>query len=180
MAEQPLPGRNGRVSNRRKRRIPCELWVGQREHSALVLDLSPSGMFIQTHAKAQRGERLQVRLSRENTALDLKVEVVRTKSVPQSLLAAAKGGIGVKILTAPPEYDAMMNELGIADRPTPAIQYAPEPESEPGLRFGVHVAQAGGPRTLRVEVFAADAVAAGARALEELGDGWKVLRVDML
>jgi Tfp pilus assembly protein PilZ len=179
MAEQPLPGGTQRAKKRKKRRIPCQVWVGEREHSALVLDLSASGLFIQTRAKAEIGERLHLRLSHENTAVDLKVEVVRMKNVPQDLLAAAKGGIGVQILNAPPEYDALMNELGIAESDAkPTIQCAPELESRP--RFRVHAAHAGGPRSRRVEVSAADPDAASALALEELGDGWKVLRVEAL
>jgi|KBSSwiStaDraftv2_1062776.scaffolds.fasta_scaffold599932_2 hypothetical protein len=186
-----LPNGGQRVCNRRKRRIPCSLWVGAREHSALVLDLSPSGLFVQTHAKTQRGERLKLRLSLENVAIDLQVEVVRTKSVPQNLLAAAKGGIGVRILDAPASYDALMKQLGIdeprkaataARRVSPsAVAFADEPELESGgARFRVHVAQTVGPRSRRIEVCAGDADTASARALEELGDGWKVLRVEAL
>jgi hypothetical protein len=188
MAEQPLPGGGKRVTNRKKRRIPCTLWVGEREHSALVLDLSPSGLFIQTHARTQRGERLRLQLSHENTAIDLRIEVVRMKQVPPNLLAAAKGGIGVRIVEASPAYQALMNQLGIAERERarPSIDYAPEPEPEVearsanGPRFRIHVAQIGGPRSRRLEVSAADAEAASASALEQLGDGWKVLRVETL
>ena len=190
MAEQSLPKGGQRVCNRRKRRIPCQLFVGEREHSALVLDLSPSGLFVQTHAKTQRGERLKLRLSHENATIDLVVEVVRTKSVPQNLLAATKGGIGVRLLSAPPAYDALMLQLGI-DEPRKAhgpmktpmkatVQFAPEPEPESGARFRVHVAQVVGSRSRRMDVRAGDAEAASARALEDLGDGWKVLRVEAL
>ena len=190
MAEQSLPKGGQRISNRKKRRIPCQLFVGEREHTALVLDLSPSGLFVQTHAKTQRGERLKLRLSHESAMIDLAVEVVRTKSVPQNLLAATKGGIGVRILSAPPAYDALMLQLGIDEpRKEPrkahatvrtTVQFAPEPEPESGPRFRVHVAQVVGSRSRRMEVCAGDAEAASARALDDLGDGWKVLRVEAL
>ena len=186
MAEQPLPGGGKRTTNRRKRRIPCTLWVGEREHTALVLDLSPSGLFIQTHARTQRGERLRLQLSHENTAIELRIEVVRMKQVPPNLLAAARGGIGARIVEAAPAYQALMKQLGIAERARPSIEYAPEPQpevearSESGSRFRIHVAQIGGPRSRRVEVSAPDAEIASASALEQLGDGWKVLRVEAL
>jgi len=174
MAEQTGPGGSPWVTNRKKRRIPCQLWVGEREHSALILDVSPSGLFIQTHAKTQRSERLRIQFSHEDQLLELKVEVVRIKTVPQNLLAAAKGGVGVRIVTAPEEYYTLLEGLGINERAKPTFEL----EREPGLRFRVHVAQIGGPRSRRVEVSAADADAAGVRALEEIGGGWKVLRVE--
>jgi hypothetical protein len=174
MGEQTGPGGSNWVTNRKRRRIPCQLWVGEREHSALILDLSPSGLFIQTHAKAQRGERVRLQFSHEDAMLELKVEVVRIKSVPQGLLAATKGGIGVRIVSAPEEYDGLLSQLGISERTKPSFELDPEPE--PGLRFRVYVAQIGGPRSRRVEVSAADADAANARALEEVGAGWKILR----
>ena len=174
MADQSGPGGTGRVSNRKKRRIPCQLWVGQREHSALVLDLSPSGLFIQTHARTTRGERVSLRLANEDHPLDLLVEVVRTNQVPQSLLAAAKGGIGVRITSAPEEYYAMLVGLGINEASKPLFEL----ERAPGPRFRVHVAQVGGPRSRRVELSAPDPDAAAAQVLVELGDGWRVLRVE--
>src|SRR5262245_3205812 len=176
MADQSGPGGSNWVTNRKKRRIPCQLWVGEREHSALILDLSPSGLFIQTHARTQRRERLRLQFSHEDVLLELKVEVVRTKQVPPNLLAAAKGGIGVRIISAPEEYYGLLAGLGINERAKPTFEL----EREPGLRFRVHVAQIGGPRTRRVEVSAADEDSARLRAIEELGGDWKVLRVESI
>jgi hypothetical protein len=174
MGEQKGPGSPGWVTNRKKRRIPCTLWVGEREHSALILDLSPSGLFVQTHAKTSRGERLRLYFMHEDALLEIVVEVVRTKHVPQNLLAAAKGGIGVRILSAPEEYYELLASLGINERAKPTFEL----ETPPGPRFRVYVAQIGGPRSRRVEIAAVDADSAGVRALEELGGGWKVLRVE--
>src|SRR5262245_29716831 len=171
-----------RSSNRRKWRIPCQLWGGKREHNALVLDLSQTGLFIQTHAKTQPGDRLEVRLSgNDGDTLDLVVEVVRSLHIPQNLLMAAKGGIGVRITSAPPEYQQLVNSLGLMD----SVDLVCEPELEPepateGRRFRVHVAQTLGPRTRRMDIDAPDAETASAHALEQLGDGWKVLRAEPL
>src|SRR5262249_9053518 len=148
---------------RKKRRIPCQLWVGEREHSALILDVSPSGLFIQTHAKPQRGERLRVQFSHDDALLELKVEVVRTETVPPNLLAATKGGIGVRIVNAPEEYYQMLAGIGVTERAAQSFEL----EREPGARFRVHVAQVGGPRSRRVEIAAADAADAAARAIDE-------------
>jgi PilZ domain len=174
MADATGPGSAHWVTNRKKRRMPCQLWVGAREHSALVLDLSPSGLFIQTHAKAQRGEKLPLKLPHEDVVMELVVEVVRTKQVPQNMLAAAKGGIGVRIANAPEEYYDLLASIGIDERSKPRFEL----EREPGPRFRIYVAQIGGPRSRRVELAAPDAETAGARALAELGGGWRVLRVE--
>jgi hypothetical protein len=184
-------GQDRRVSNRKKRRTPCLLTVGHRVHTGLVLDLSPSGLFIQTNAKTVRGERIEMELSvREDHPLDMVVEVVRTKSVPPRLLTVAQGGIGVRIISAPEEYFEFLNGIGIAERQDAATEGGRDPdqaseleggialERDPGPHFRVRVGQLSGPRTRRVEVAAPDAEAAAALALEELGDGWKVLGVD--
>ena len=162
-----------RGSDRKKRRIPCSLWVGTREHNALVLDLSPTGLFIQTHSRTQRGERLRVQIH-EVVTMELVVEVARTKHVPPNLLAATKGGIGVRVVSAPEEYYQFLRDIGITDGTQPVVEL----EREPGQRYRVHVAQIGGPRSRCLEVAASDEEAARAGALEELGEGWKVLRVE--
>src|SRR5262245_44113871 len=108
------PDQERRVTNRKKRRTPCLLTVGHRVHTGLVLDLSPSGLFIQTNAKTYRGERIEMELNvREDHPLDMVVEVVRTKSVPPRLLTVAQGGIGVRIISAPEEYYQFLNSIGV-------------------------------------------------------------------
>ena len=174
MAEQSGPGGSNWVTNRKKRRIPCQLWVGEREHSALILDLSPSGLFIQTHAKTQRGERIRLQFSHEDALLELKVEVVRTKHGAAEPAGRGQGRDRRADRERARGVLRAARGLGITERAKPTFEL----EREPGLRFRVHVAQIGGPRSRRVEVAAADADAAGARALEELGGGWKVLRVE--
>ncbi len=165
-------GIDKRRHRRHLRRMPCQLWVGQREYSAFVLDLSETGLFIQTHARPRIHERLRIHLAYTHAPLELVVEVVRAKQVPPSLLAAAKGGIGVRIVSAPQEYDQLLATLGIGDNAEPF-----ELESESGRRFRVYAAQLGGARSRRVEVTASHADEARALALEELGSDWKVIRV---
>jgi len=179
----------GWVLNRKKRRMPCQLLVGQRAHTGLVLDLSPSGLFIQTNAKTRRGERLALTLSATGTEpMEIVVEVVRTKVVPPRLLTVAQGGIGVRIANAPEAYYQFLTELGIAERFVTAAEaseeseseLAPGPDADAGPRFRVRVSQTSGPRSRRLEISAPDAETACTRALEELGDGWKVLGVESL
>jgi PilZ domain len=168
--------------------MPCQLLVESRWHSGLVLDLSPSGLFIQTHAKTREGQRVDLSVSREEgEPMPLVVEVVRKKVVPPRLVTVAQGGVGVRILSAPEDYYRYLEGLGIAAT-TPPRQRSPvrgaatEVEAEPEAlpRFRVRVSQTSGPRSRRVEISAADADAARDLALEEIGDGWKVLDVEAL
>jgi hypothetical protein len=166
--------------------MPCQLLVESRWSSGLVLDLSPSGLFIQTHAKTREGQRFDLSVSREEgEPMQLVVEVVRKKVVPPRLVTVAQGGVGVRILSAPEDYYRYLERLGIAGaapqpRRSRARAAAAVPEPEALLRFRVRVSQTSGPRSRRVEVSAADADAARDLALEEIGDGWKVLDVEAL
>jgi PilZ domain len=174
-------GRKSGIEKRRHRRhprrIPCKLSVGEREFNAFVLDLSVGGLFVQTHAQPPIGERLPLHLTQASAPLELTVEVVRAKKVPPNLLALAKGGIGVRIVSAPAEYDRLLAELGIGENAEP---FELESETESGRRFRVYAVQIGGSRSRRVDVAASDADEAPTRALEELGSDWKVLRVESL
>jgi len=168
-------GIDKRRHRRHLRRMPCELFVGERKFSALVLDLSETGLFIQTHARPQIGARLRIVVAHTDAPLELVVEVVRAKKVPPSLLALAKGGIGVRILSVPAEYDQLLATLGIGDQAEP---FELESDAESGSRFRVYAAQIGGARSRRVDVAASDPDEARERAIEELGSDWKAIRVE--
>ena len=174
------------VTNRKKRRMPCELRVDSRTHSGLVLDLSPSGLFIQTNAKARAGQPIDILISTgTGEPIPLQVEVVRKKLVPPRLLTVTGGGVGVRILHATEAYFAFLTELGIDRRAAPPADReargCDEPDAaigEAAARVKVRVKQTSGPRSRSIEVAAVDADAASARALEELGDDWTVLEVE--
>lgn len=161
--------------------MPCQLQVGDRTHTGLVLDLSRSGLFIQTHAKVRRGERFALAFAgMDGASMELLVEVVRTKVVPPRLLAVAGGGVGVRIARAPEAYYQLLADLGLDARGRAHRDRDVEvaPEADAGPRFRVHVSQTSGPRSRRLEVSAPDADAARDRALEQMGEGWKVLGVE--
>jgi len=157
-----------RQGNRRKRRMPCTFSVGESQHNALLLDLSCSGLFIQTTARTEPGQQFEVALSdRSGTDLRLKVEVVRRKVVPPRLVTVAQGGVGVRILEAPDEYRALLRELGIPDD-------APKPAAK---LFGVLLRQTPGFRSKRLQIEAPDEASAEQAVREEMGDDWKVQQV---
>jgi Tfp pilus assembly protein PilZ len=107
--------KSGRVFERRKLRIPCVVRSDQQHHSGIVVDVSPHGLFIQTSAQPSPGDALHVVLSvpGDPHQLHLEVEVVRSKTVPPQLRSMERGGVGVRITSAPEKYFTLMERLHI-------------------------------------------------------------------
>ena len=213
---------SGRVLERSKRRMTCRVHVDGRQHNGIVLDLSGSGLFIQTGAKLAPGVRVDIDLSMPDGDARMQIEVVRRKQVPPQLLTVAQGGIGVRILSAPEAYYRFLHELqekerelearaaattpqagsaravspspaprpasparpaSVSEKPAaaPALRPPPPPKPEPPKpRFRVRVCQTQGARSRVVDVAAASADAAARQVLAELGEEWKLLKVDPL
>jgi hypothetical protein len=213
-----------RVLERSKRRMTCRVHVDGRQHNGIVLDLSGSGLFIQTSAKLAPGVRVDIELSLPDDTARMQIEVVRRKQVPAQLLTVAQGGIGVRIISAPEAYYRFLHELqqkerelegrasaspqaevrrpappAAAPRPVSPLRPAPvsppkpaaappkrapappPPKPEPPKpRFRVRVCQTQGARSRVVDVAAASADAAARHVLGELGEEWKLLKVDPL
>jgi len=181
-----------RRTERAKLRAPCALALDGRRHNGFVLDISLSGLFIQTSAKPELGQRLDVELVLGGKTLPMHVEVARRRNVPPQLLTVAHGGIGARILSAPEEFYQLLSEVqGIeggapgaraeAGRPSAKGASSPDDTSAPSSdlpQFRVRVVNGSRSRAVRVHCEAQDE--AGAQALEQLGDGWKVLEVESL
>ena len=194
-----------RGMERSKRRMPCRVHADGRVHNGIVLDLSGSGLFIQTSAKLTPGTRIDIDLSLDADSARMHVEVVRRRQVPAQLLTVAQGGVGVRIISAPEGYYRFLQELqqkereargerepaanppppaaakpkpaGAAPKPVAASKPA-APPARPKAQFRVRVSQTSGARSRILTIGADDADQAGRLALEELGEGWKVLQVE--
>jgi hypothetical protein len=196
---------SGRLFERKK----CSVTFDGRKHSGLVLDVSPGGLFVQTSAKAEPGDRLDLNLSipGEEQMVHMQVEVARKVVVPPRLRTVAHGGIGVRILHAPEVYYTFMESLGIGSdpgefkakvverlhskkRPNRAVvspdstpkQAPAEPTPEPAREpnFQVRVKQTKGSRSRVLKIAADSEDEAEWKALAEVGDGWQVLDVKAL
>jgi Tfp pilus assembly protein PilZ len=179
-----------RAFERKKRRMPCNVTFEGRQHNGLVIDLSPGGLFVQTNAKAQPGDRLDLKLSLpgETHKLPLQVEVVRKIVVPPRLLAVAHGGVGVRILNAPETYYNFMEALEVGPDVGESKAESNDAETSekdaaagarPQQSYRVRAKQTLGPRSRIVDVTASSEEDARNRALAELGQGWQVLRVEL-
>lgn len=164
---------HGRVNDRKKRRMPCKVTVGETHHNGLVIDLSRSGLFIQTSARTRPGGKVDVLLvDEEGVEMALGVEVVRRKVVPPRLLSVAQGGMGVRIVEAPERYFEFLRELGVPDDTPCPSQGRP--------RFALLMRQLPGSRSKRVELEADDEESAIRIALETVGEDWKVQNIEAL
>lgn len=197
--------------------MTCRVHADGRQHNGIVLDLSGSGLFIQTSAKLPPGIRVDIDLSLPDDTARMQIEVVRRKQVPAQLLTVAQGGIGVRILSAPESYYRFLHDLQEKERealrlaaqgaseepvkpratepaqkpaaapkpvasPRPAAPppAAPKPPEPPKPRFRVRVCQTQGARSRVIDVAAVNADAASRQVLGELGEEWKLLKVDPL
>ncbi len=101
-----------RVEPRFGRRIPCKLSRNLNTFSGLVLDVSRTGLFVQTGAVAKAGDEVEVLFNtREpDAAIVVNAQVVWQRKVPPQLRSAVEGGLGLQIRYAPEPYYMLLAE----------------------------------------------------------------------
>lgn len=165
-----------RVARRTKRRMSCSLIVGRQRFSGVVLDLSASGLFVQTTAKPHPREAVAVELGipgrREPIRLD--TSVARLFVVPAQLLTVAQGGVGLRIRNAPEAYFELLQRVQ-GERARAGAAADADAAGEPQRFFRVRITQIGRSRTRTLRVAAESPEQAMVRAAAESGEGWKVL-----
>lgn len=166
-----------RSSARRRQRIPCEIHHEDRQHTGIVLDVSPSGLFIQMTAILPPGSRVRVALKETpaSPALEVLAVVARGRRVPQPLAHLAGGGIGLRVVEPSPEFRALARNPAPAPAAAPAAQTSAG--SAGGVAFRVRLARPEGNRSRAVDVVARDDSAARELALAQAGSGWEVQAV---
>ena len=104
--------RTERAFKRLKRRVNCDVRIGDRRHVGVVRDLSPLGFFVQTGATAEIGATVRVVL-RQGTDPGLEVEarVANRRDVPARLVSVARGGLGCAISRPPEAYLQLLASL---------------------------------------------------------------------
>jgi hypothetical protein len=170
------------AAKRAKRRFTCELMVDGQRSTGIILDVSESGIFVQTATRIAPNTRVDVMITGQRNVPDMQLRAVvaRQKRTDPRLVSVNAGGLGLKILDAPPSYyeHMVVREEGVA-APRPARRSARKTAApaEAGKRFTVRVSQVEGTRTRNLEVTAASPEAARKTALDELGEGWEILEI---
>jgi hypothetical protein len=164
-----------RGAKREKRRATCELKIAGQPASGILIDISDSGLFVQTNAMATPGTEVAVRILGNAGAPDQHFDTVvaRVKRVPSELLSVAPGGLGLKIVRS---KSVGANGVRAAARAVAE----PEPPPVPKRRFRVRLGQNGGRRSRLVDVDSHDEAAARRAALALAGPGWEATEVRAL
>ena len=169
-----------RIATRHRWRLACEVVSDGRSQRAIVLDMSETGVFVQTGTRLPPGAEVDVRVLLTDGAepILLRARVARNKQVPPQLTSVARGGVGLKILDAPPAYYETIASLEGSDaKRQPNASAVPQPAR---TRFRVRVKQADGPRSRSVEILADSPDDARALALAQVGAGWEAVGADVL
>ena len=182
-----------RIAKRIRRRMACEIRAEGRQQRAIVLDLSRTGLFVQTSARLAPGTAVElwIQFEDQREPILLRATVARQKAVPPNLTSVAQGGVGLRILDAPRAYYDLLGE----DGPDPGATQPPAPRDAPATtaprgaaareappaaapalpRFRVRVKQSDGPRSRVLDIVAETAERACAAALRQVGAGWEAL-----
>jgi hypothetical protein len=186
-----------RRAERIKRRITCELLLDGRSYRGIVLDLSATGIFVQTEATPGPGERMRVRFhTAAGDEFEADAAVARRQVVPRELAGVVRGGLGLRIERPPESYFRLIGMEGTSEEkarglgmatqivqnrpagPAPAPE-APKPPPAPALpEYRVRVKQTAGPRSRTLKLGASSDADARRRALAELGSGWEILSIE--
>ena len=170
-----------RVAKRTRRRMACRLVLGHQRFSGLVLDLSSSGIFVQTTAKPRPRDPVTIELNvpGQREPIRLEAHVARLFLVPAQLATVAQGGVGLRIGNAPEAYFQLLQQLQLegqrgSSAPLESGEGLDVP-GEPHRRYRVRMTQLGRARTRTLDVVARSSEEAAELARAETGDGWKVL-----
>jgi hypothetical protein len=170
-----------RKVERLKQRLTCELVMGDRRHPGIVLDVSPTGLFVQTSCSPPPGERARVKLRRPGEAdVEVVASIARRYLVPRRLMSIARGGVGLQIESASDEYLRLVDSARQAEKAADrkATDTPPLPQPCEGSTYRVRARQSSGSRSRTLRVTAASEEDAKVVASTRLDEGWEILTID--
>ena len=164
---------------RYRKRLPCRLRVPSGKHSGMVLNLSRSGMFVQTGAAVSPGDAVHLDLAvGDEGTVGVDARVVWRRQVAPHLRTVSTGGMGVHIQYASDVYFGLVARLAEG---APLDESAAVPrEAAPGPAFRVRLRFAGSSRTRIVTVAAVDEREACERARQRMGAQWEALDLEKI
>ncbi len=101
------------ADKRFRKRIPCAINAGGRSCSGLVLNVSRSGLFLQTSIPENSGTVVDLELKPLDRAepIALTARVVWRRAVPARLRTIVNGGLGMQIIWADEAYYGLLSAL---------------------------------------------------------------------
>ncbi len=126
-----------RDSTRIRRRIACEFDYDGHTHTAIVVDLSVGGLFLQTDTAITPGTELTLRLRGDAFGeMELRGYVVRRRFTPTVIATMIRRGVGVRLVSAPPAYYEAIGTTVGSEEPVWSALEDLEPPFEPSEEEG--------------------------------------------
>jgi hypothetical protein len=149
-----------------------------RRWPAIVRDLSAAGLFVQTRARPQPNSLVEVVFPAQDGRPEIRVEagVARERVVPPRLQAAVPEGVGLEVLDPPPAFHELVAKGTAALEAEPAAS-AERPADAAVRTFRIRVTERDKPNARVLTVRAHNLEGARARALAQMGRGWKIAEI---
>ena len=133
-------------ADRIRRRVTCELQLDGRSYRGIVLDLSESGVFVQTEATPPPGTRVRLRLhTAGGVEFVVEATVARRQVAPPQLASVVRGGLGLRVEDPPAAYFKLIGmesasgtgrSLGGPGAPAPSAAAAGAPPAGAAGAYG--------------------------------------------
>jgi hypothetical protein len=109
---QEKPEKENRMFARSTCRIPCEFSIAGKARSGFVIDISASGVFIQTNAVAEPGAEATITIRPSKAEpITITATIARKLQGHRSMTTVRAKGIGLSIHNAPEAFFALVANL---------------------------------------------------------------------
>jgi len=168
------------TAERIRKRIPCNVSFRDARRSGMVLNLSQSGLFVQTTVSASRGDDVDLLLNMPHLPepIPIRAKIVWSRRVDPQFRSVVQGGFGARIEAASERYFGVLQDIAdMRSAPVASAKAAAvtKPEARSGDRYRVRVKLLGSPRSRYLTVVAHSEQEAEQRALQKAGEGWSLL-----
>ena len=165
-----------RKQRRTRKRMTCELVIGEARQTVFVRDLSPEGLFVQMRAKVDPNARVRLVFAAKDDLpeIDVEARVARKRNTPPRLQSSVPSGVGLEVIDPSDAYFALVERSVVS-----GVQVGEAPKEEvpvaAGVRtFRVRLIQPGKPNASVFTVRSESMQGARARALARAGRLWKI------
>ena len=186
LAPEQRRGERGVEKRRQKRahqRLTCLLVIDSQRHPAIVRDISPLGMFVQTRARPEPNSVVELIFPADGSRPEIRFEagVARERVVPPRLQASVPEGVGLEVLDPPAEFRELLARAAAGTEDCEESDEGTGKPLEPTIRvFRVRVKERNKPNSRVLTVRSQSADGARAQALSRAGRGWQVADIQEL